>query len=215
MKEEHQADFVSVQTKLREDVSLQVRDLNRSHQQLEVWLQGAVTGEVAARGAELRKVEQKQSADLETTGRQFSEICARLDGLGEKSREVWPMLELKASQTKVLDLERLLQGLYTATETGMAELVDKVETGKVERILMKEEQEAYFVSMRTKLKEDMSLQARDLNRSHQELEAWLQGAVTGEVAARGAELRKVEQKQSADLEATGRQLSEICARLDD
>merc|ERR1719350_2400998 len=193
MKEEHQADFVSVQTKLREDVSLQARDLNRSHQELEAWLQGTVTDEVAARGAELRKVEQKQSADLETTGRQLSEICARLDGLGEKSREVWPMLESKASQTKVLDLERLLftalEELRRGTETGMAELVDKVEAGKVERRLMKEEHEADLVSMQTKLREDVCLQARDLNRSHQQLEAWVQGAVTDEVAARGVELQ--------------------------
>merc|ERR1719205_219909 len=84
---------------MRDDVSLQICDLNRSQQQIEARLQCAAS-DLCARAAELRQVEQKQAADLEATGRQLSEIRLRVDGLGEKNREVQELkdLEFKAAQ---------------------------------------------------------------------------------------------------------------------
>merc|ERR1719350_449935 len=163
MKEELQGEFVSVQKRLRDDVSLQIFDLNRSQQQIEARLQCAAS-DLCARAAELRQVEQKQAVDLEATGRQLSEIRLRVEGLGEKNREVQELkdLEFKASQTKVFELERSLviamKDLRRDTETAMSEFV---EVGKVDRRLMKEELQGEFVSVQ-KRKVDRRLMKEEL-----------------------------------------------------
>merc|ERR1719350_736085 len=123
-------------------------------------------------------------------------------------------MEFKASQTKVFELERSLciamKDLRRETETAMSE---SMEAGKVDRRLIKDELQGEFVSVQKRLRDEVSLQICDLNRSHQQIEARLQ-CTAGDLCARAAELRLVEEKQSAEMEATGRQLSEIRLRVE-